>query len=371
LEKKIFENNIQIPDKPELLNLMLKDLHSAPDLYKPKAGWLNYEKFFVSELKKYGLYNFRRRKNSVLQSFGGTDIYPIDEVLRILNTNPLVGLNPSQKSLFFKKILKSFIKFNSFRKLIEEISTFHHGLSLKETQLLIYKLAKYYGKANNAKSINELSVSLAGNPKNFFQVNDKVYTISFLHYYMMYAYCCKFINFDSIGTIMEIGSGLGKQVEIIKKLHPHITFFLFDLPPQLYVCEQYLSTVFPKSIVSYEETRKMISIPNDTKGKIFIFGPWQLPKLENLQYEIFWSSASLQELEKPVVSNYLKFVNKQATKFVFSYEQMKRKKLNQNATEDDYNKELSDFELLDSSPSVTHVRGSEFYTFSLRKRKTN
>jgi len=369
LEKKIFENNIQILDKPELLNLMLKDLHSAPDLYKPKIGWLNYEKLFVSELQKYGLYNFRRRKNSVLQSFGGSDIHPIDEVLRIFNNNPLTGLYPPQKSLFFKKILKSFLKLNSFRKLVEQLSNFHHGFTLKQNQLLIYKLAKYYGQARNAKPINELSVSMAGNPENFFQVNGNVYTTSFIHYYMQYAYSCKFINFDSIGSIMEIGSGLGKQVEIIKKLHPDITFFLFDLPPQLYICEQYLSTVFPESVVSYEETRKMINIPNNTKGKIFIFGPWQLPKLENLQYEIFWSSATLQEQEKPAVSNYLKFVNKQATKFVFLYEQMKRKKLPQNATENDYNKGLPDFELLDSSPAVTHARGSEFYIFSVRKRK--
>ena len=150
-----------------------------------------------------------------------------------------------------------------------------------------------------------------------------------------------------------------------------MTFFLFDLPPQLYVCEQYLSTIFPESVVSYEETRKMINIPNDAKGKIFIFGPWQLPKLENLQYEVFWSSGILQELEKPDVVNYLKFVNEQATKFVFLYEQMKGKIKRPRATEDDYNMGLPNFELLDSSPAVTHVRGSEFYSFSMRKRKTN
>ena len=44
---------------------------------------------------------------------------------------------------------------------------------------------------------------------------------------------------------------------------------------------------------------------------------------------------------------------------------------NPKATEDDYDKGLPDFELLDSSPAVTHARGSEYYSFSIRKRKTN
>ena len=122
---------------------------------------------------------------------------------------------------------------------------------------------------------------------------------------------------------MEIGGGDGKQTEVIKKLYPHITFYLLDIPPQLYVAEQYLSTVFPGSVVSYRETRKMDKIPN-TPGKIFILPTSKISAVSN--YDLFLNQQSFQEMEPDIVLNYLKYINKQS-KYVFLSNALKGKEV--------------------------------------------
>ena len=56
----------------------------------------------------------------------------------------------------------------------------------------------------------------------------------------------------------------------------------------------------------------MDSIPENHKGKIFICGNWNFPILENVQIDLFWNSASFQEMEPDIVANYLEYINAQA-----------------------------------------------------------
>jgi putative sugar O-methyltransferase len=230
---------------------------------------------------------------------------------------------------------------------------------------LCYEFAKCYGELNGAKSIENFDGSLSGNPENYFYVNGHLYTSSLLDYYIRYAYCCKFLNFDSIDSLLEIGTGSGKQVEIIKKLHPNITFYVLDIPPQLYLSEQYLSKIFPDSVISYKKTRKMTKIPNEREGKIFILGNWKISQIENLKYDLFWNAVSFQEMEPDVVLNYLQFVNRQTRKYVFLYENLKGKEvasvkgnhgvLNQTNL-DHYKNGLKDFEIKNSSKVIRPPR---------------
>jgi putative sugar O-methyltransferase len=56
---------------------------------------------------------------------------------------------------------------------------------------------------------------------------------------------------------------------------------------------------------------------------IFVFGNWKLPELKDFSYDLFWNSASFQEMEPDVVLNYLSYVNRQTKKYVFLNEMMK------------------------------------------------
>jgi putative sugar O-methyltransferase len=361
---------LQVDDDLELLKIMMEDMKRAPKLYQPTNYWLNYEKIFLPELRSLGLRDFRRRRNSVLSSFGATDLLPINRHLDSL---------PIWKKAFRIRIMNLLLstKIRIIEKYLNYISKAVSGVGIQEVRLLSYQLAKAWGEKNGAKPIAELDASAVGNPEDIFLIEGKNYTTSILYYYLQYAYCCQYADFNSIDTIMEIGSGVGKQIEVIRKLHPKICFYIFDIPPQLYVCEQYLSALFPKSIVSYRKTRKMTNIPEDRKGKIFIFGNGKLPELNNLNYDLFWNSASFQEMEPDVVFNYLKFINRQTNKYIFLHEWMEGK--NQAAakgvpgvleptTLSHYEKGLKDFQRQDLSASIILTHLTAPYKFSFWKR---
>jgi len=364
----------QVKDDPELLDLMLENTKHAPDLYKPTNYWINYEKIFLPELSTLGLRDFRRRKNSVLSSFGATDLVPSSKCLHSL---PIWKRNILTK--FLREILQLSLKVRPIEKLFTSISKCVSGVGLQDVRLLCYEFVKCYGEKNGAKSISEFEASTIGNPEDVFSINEKTYTTSILYYYIQYAYCCQFMNFESIDSMMEIGSGSGKQIEVIKKLHPDICFYVFDIPPQLYVCEQYLSALFPNSVVSYRQTRTMKSIPKQHAGKIFLFSNWKLPELRNLNYDLFWNSASFQEMEPEVVLNYLNYVNSQTNHYIFLHEMMEGQKLA--TTKDEhgvlkqttlkhYKRGLKDFKLQDLSRSIFLPKIYSPYNFSFWSKKT-
>jgi putative sugar O-methyltransferase len=243
--------------------------------------------------------------------------------------------------------------------------------------VLCYKLAELYGEINGAEPISNLEASTVGNPEDIFFIQGKKYTMKTLYYYVQYAYCCKFIDFSSINSLMEIGSGSGKQIEIIKKLHTNITFYILDIPPQLYVCEKYLDALFPNSVVSYKSTRMMKNFSQVQKGKICILGNWKLPELINLDIDLFWNGASFQEMEPKVVLNYLRYVNQHA-KFVFLSELMGGTKIAEKRGQhgvlkqtklEHYQEGLKDFVIQDLSKSIFLPRANERYSFSFWSRK--
>jgi len=250
----------QVKDDPELLELMLNDTKSASNLYKPTNYWSHYIEEFMPELRRLGLHDFRRRKNSILEKFGATDLFPSSSFL--INTPP--------KNIILKwvqGILKFSLKMKKTPTVLNYIVRMYSGVTFDDINLLCYELSNAWGEKNGAKPLREFEGSKIGNPEYTFVIDNKLYTITLLYHYLQYAYCSKFLNFESIDSIMEIGSGSGKQIEVIKKLHPHLTFYVFDIPPQLYVCEQYLSKLFPKSVISYRKTRSMDTLPQG-EGKI-------------------------------------------------------------------------------------------------------
>ena len=342
-------------------------MKKVSDFYKPTYFWSVYEKRFLPELKKLGLKDFRRRKNTILSSFHGTDLKPS---LLSLNKFPKGKLN-----FLFRQVLR----LKKTQRHFDSMSSINLGVNNNDLNFLCYQLAKFYGESCGAKSINDFEISKIGNPENTFSVNGNTYTFWSLTYYVPYAYCSRFVNFDSINTIMELGSGAGNQTEVLKKLYPNITFYLFDIPPQLYVCEKYLSKVFPDDVITYEETRNLKKIP-DEKGKIFIFGSWKIPDLINFSCDLFWNSASFQEMEPEIVLNYLKYINKYTKKFVFLNEQMKGTKIAtakrhgvlEETKLEHYKKGLEDFQLVNKSDAI--LRGTRLAhenSFSFWKRIEN
>lgn len=355
----------QVQDDRDLFDLMLNDAESVDRLYAPTNYWQGYVDTLAQEIRSKGLKDFRRRKHSVLSSFGAADLLPANPRKILLVPSSFVRLMSRAKGRFTRKVLRRLMHLRS-------------PIGFKSTALMAFEYAKRYGQSVGAKPILDIEDLTVGNPEAIFNVQDKTYTLGLLRYYLQYAYCCRFINFDSINSVMEIGGGAGRQVEVIKRLHPHLSFYVFDMPPQLYVCEQYLSAIFPGDVISYRQTRQMSNIPAEREGKVFVFGNWTIPNLSNLNCDLFWNSASFQEMEPDVALNYLKYVSSCTNKYVFLYELMEGQEKATRPGEHGvieqvvfkhYERALDNFKLDDLSNDIIHPLIKSSYSFSFWSRR--
>ena len=255
---------LQVDDNVELLDLMIKDHHEAPEEYKTTGRWVGYSERFLIYLKEKGLYDFRRQhaqkeENAhVLASFGACD------------------------------------------------------LNLKEQGRpeRLFHIANSCYLGEGARHITHLHPSTIGNPEGFL-IDGIFYTRSWLNFYCRYAYVSKFIRFSD-QLIVEVGSGSGKQAELLKKAHPDLTIVLFDLPTQLYVCHQYLTKVFEgtDTVVDYMQGREITSFAEIVPGKINILPHWKFDIIKHQPIDLLWNAASFQEMASPTAKHYLSIADK-------------------------------------------------------------
>lgn len=306
----------QVEDDLALLDLMMEDLRAAPPLFQPTAYWQRYERDFLPEIRERGLHDFRRRENSVLSSFGATDLLPE------------VGVGLPAGSIVAKLAERVAQRVPALWQWLHHWVAFAtRGLALRHPydtdtrtlRELAHAFVVLHGAHAGARPLADAEASPIGNPADLFEVGGRRYTMSFLYYYMRYAYVQARIDLDALRSVVELGSGAGKRVEVLKQLHPRLGFLLFDIPPQLYIAEQYLKARFPGDVVSYRETRDLEKIDPVVPGKILLFACHQLPLLEGSAFDLFWNAASFQDMEPEVVANYLAPVNRGA-RFVYLME---------------------------------------------------
>lgn len=184
----------QVKDDPELLQLMMDDTNKASALFKPTNFWEHYNAKIIPELIEKGLHDYRSNRNSMFNKIG-VDFEPYS---------------------FFLDINSSSIK-QTVSQILLKLSLKIKRLKIPEdTNIDTFKKVEKYGRKNGAKSIYKLSASLVGNPENLFYVDSIPYTTLLLRYYAEYAYCCKFMNFDSINTMLDFGVQLWWNFNKIK-----------------------------------------------------------------------------------------------------------------------------------------------------------
>ncbi len=294
----------QIKDDTELLDLMMADLRAAPKSFQPTNYWAVYEKRFVNELRRFGLSNFRRRDDLVFRAFGAVDF-----------VNPVARVAISQSRIFTKwlKWVPGIRRVGSkVDRFLQRYVRTVDDLDLESYTRLGYYFALRQAEETNARCLGEFSMSLVGNPGGVIEIDGNFYTRQMIQYYLQYVDVCKYLDFDNLSIFAELGSGSGRQIEILAKLHPSVTYLVFDIAPQIYVAEQFLSSVFPDRVISYRETRNWSDLGDLEGGKIYIFGNQKMPLLKTRHVDLFWNSASFHEMEPDIVRNYLNFVEESA-----------------------------------------------------------
>lgn len=166
-------------------------------------------------------------------------------------------------------------------------------------------------------------------------LDNKSYNLHFINAYERYLTLLESgIDLNSVTTYVEIGSGIGNQVELFKKMFPHWRFYLFDLAPQLYVAHQWLLGVFPEDVIPYEKTRLLKTPLTIDKGKIGLFPTNKLVDWKAPPGTLFWNAASFEEMPRQTVHMYSNIISNAGTEYVYNTEWCKqgsksrRKKMN-------------------------------------------
>jgi putative sugar O-methyltransferase len=277
----------QVADDVDLLDLMLADLCAAERVFQPprcRAGDLTQA---VEELRG-GLHDFRRRDDTPLADLGACDAPP--RMLRdIKATGDVAPVLEALRDALNGRIARG------RRALVEGLSV----LDLYDTALRI--CAAQVQRAPTVARVHNLEVSRYGNPFGF-EHDHRFLTRSALFFYMRYAYAAEHVNFKVVDTVVQLGSDAGKQAEVLKQLHPHLTIALLDLAPSLYVAERFLTTAYPAQTIPYRETREpgVALVP----GHIHFFGSFRIDDIAPLGNTLFWSAATLEEMEAAAVARY-------------------------------------------------------------------
>lgn len=364
---------IQVQDDFAALEQMMADMEAANELYRPTNYWQLYETRTMEEIRKFGLENYRRRADSVFAPFGAVDNAATSARIN-LKYNRYLWNRITRRLPFWQQTLDT-----TSRGLTQILGVVdgRFNLTAEHAIRLAYDLASQYGREADAKPLSNIGTAKAGNPKDLVSINGHDYTEHFIRFYLRYVYCVRFFDFGNADLIVELGSGSGQQAEVLHKLYPEKTILLFDIAPQLYICQQYLKTIFPGEVVTYDQCRGRTGDEKLKAGKIYIFGAWHFPIVASLKPDLFISSASFAEMEPHVVRNYLSFVNATARN-VMLVQKMDGKDVAsrkgypgvlKKTVFSDYQNGLPDFELVDRSNAPTPLRtpGGHQSTFWRRR----
>jgi len=113
-------------------------------------------------------------------------------------------------------------------------------------------------------------------------------------------------------TIAELGAGYGRTAHVFLKAFPRCRYIIVDIPPALYVAQNYLTRIFPKRKAfrfrAFQEIGEVIT-EMDTSDIVFLL-PHQAEMLEKNAVHLFINISSLHEMTRDQIALYLKMIDR-------------------------------------------------------------
>lgn len=139
--------------------------------------------------------------------------------------------------------------------------------------------------------------------------------------------------------IAELGAGYGRLAYLFLKANPRSSYCIIDIPPALYLSQEYLSVLFPNEKIfrfrpfqNYREVRDEFE-----SSRIKFLMPHQIELLPDKIFDLTINISSLHEMTREQISNYLKQIERLNKGFFYSKQwQRSRTKDNSYIRQDEY-----------------------------------
>lgn len=165
--------------------------------------------------------------------------------------------------------------------------------------------------------LHRFSESGFGQPPEQFEFDGRRFSRSALNYLLGLALLKKHLGGEPLRTVLEVGGGFGTLGEILAGAGlENWRYADIDIPPTSFVAERYLRAVLGEErVAGHAQTRELREIALDALPPASVLCSWQIEKLQG-SVDLFVNFISFQEMEPPVVANYLKHVARLGTRWV-------------------------------------------------------
>lgn len=315
------------------------DLQAQDALFRPTSFWEQASLRIADELRAEGVENFRRLPT------------PLSYFVPTYGP-PTLGLSREQVERL------STVLGNEYPTGKKAQLALHAYLSGHLNALADYRVLLASDDPSRLPYLHAFSESVAGNPVEQFEFDGRRFSRSSLNYLLGLSLLKKHLGNDSIRTVLEIGGGFGTLGEILAQSGtPDVRYIDIDIPPTQFVAERYLADVLGEANVgSYTDTAGRDAIAIGSLPTTSVLCSWQIERLQG-EVDLFVNFISFQEMEPPVVDNYLKHVKRLNSRWILlrNMREGKQKKTAHSGgvdvpiKRDDYLAMLSDYELVEAN----------------------
>jgi putative sugar O-methyltransferase len=165
--------------------------------------------------------------------------------------------------------------------------------------------------------LHTFSESGGGSPVEQFEFDGRRFSRSALNYLLGLALLKKHLAGDVPRTVLEIGGGFGTLGELVARSGVEGARYIdLDIPPTSFAAQSYLIGVLGvESVATYRATRDRSELLIEELPPASVLCAWQIEKLRG-RVDLFVNFISFQEMEPPIVQNYLAHVSRLNARWV-------------------------------------------------------
>ena len=231
----------------------------------------------------------------------------------------------SYKDAQFLYLLKN-TKLSSWPVILNGLLTYRHSSRLTRRQQIeltafTKMLWKFVERIDTEGLLKVLSEPRTGKPFEIF-LDNKLISQDLANSVMEYYSICEYFKASKTEkvTICELGAGYGRNAFVFLNAFPHSKYIIIDIPPALYVAQQYLSSIFPdKKILNFRCFNDFNEIERQFHDSDIIFLlPHQAKMLPEKSADLFINISSLHEMKMEQIHEYFKLIDKLTKKFFYT-----------------------------------------------------
>lgn len=277
-----------------ILREMSSELLKAPKIYRPSKFWDSLKDNHIRELRDIGLENFKRTINRRYFNWGilgimAQQMSPLMRMLRRFNFSPI----------FESKIENHRFDAKGIKKLNLFSATFY--------RIYVAALYDYVSEIDTKKVLAKLQEPRLGNPI-IVKYKNKIISQDLCNStHEFYSIMGKAEINDKKIAIAELGAGYGRVGYVFLKMLPQSSYSIIDIPPALYVAQEYLSAVFPEEkIFRFRPFKRFSDVKEEFESsRIRFMLPHQMELLPKKYFDIMMNINSLQEMDSRQISNFM------------------------------------------------------------------